>query len=141
MMSLKADTLLLGGKLANEFVARKIGLKGTAKVLTPVEGSDLLDIGEETRKRYALEIAGAKTVVWNGPMGKVEEEQYMAGTHAIYEALVANQSAYTVVGGGDTLAAIRDEKHLGRIDFVSTGGGAMLVLLEKGTLPGLEALA
>ena len=140
MMSQKADTLLIGGKLANEFVRQKLKLTGTAKVVVPAEGVNLLDIGEETRKIFAEAIASAKTVVWNGPMGKVEDEQYQAGTHAIYEALVANQSAYTVVGGGATLAASRDEKHLERIDFVSTGGGAMLKLLEQGTLVGLRVL-
>lgn len=140
VMSKKADTLLIGGKLANEFLTNEIKLKGDAKVLTPVEGNNLLDIGDETRSLFVEEIKKAGTVIWNGPMGKVEEEQYRAGTHVVYEALVANQEAYTVVGGGDTLAAIRDERHLSRIDFVSTGGGAMLKLLEKGTLPGIEVL-
>lgn len=141
VMSQKAQMILLGGKLANEFVKRKIKLGGKAKVVVPVEGSDLLDIGEETRRLFTAEIVKAGTVVWNGPMGKVEEEKYQAGTHAIFEAIVANEQAYTVVGGGDTLAAIKQEKHLERIDFISTGGGAMLKLLETGTLPGIEALA
>jgi len=139
-MSKRADTLLLGGKLANEFVQQKIKLTGRAKVVTPVEGAELLDIGEGTRRIFAKEIMNAKTVVWNGPMGKVEDVEHKAGTQAVYEELVQNRDAYTVVGGGDTLASIRDEKHLERIDFVSTGGGAMLSLLEKGTLPGTQAL-
>lgn len=139
MMSHKADVLLIGGKLANEFGQRGIELTGKAKIVVPVEGYDLLDIGEETQQIFHDEIAQAKTVIWNGPMGKVEED-YRAGTQAVYEALIRNKRAFTVVGGGDTLAAIREEKQLERIDFVSTGGGAMLKLIERGTLPGIEAL-
>ena len=140
VFSKKAETILLGGKLANEYLANGIKLKGDARVIAPVEGDNLLDIGEETRKIFAEEIKNAGTVIWNGPMGKVEELEYQEGTHAVYEALIANEAAYTVVGGGDTLAAIGEEAHMERIDFVSTGGGAMLKLLEKGTLPGIEVL-
>lgn len=140
LLAQRADTILVGGKLANQFIDSGIQLTGKARVLLPLEGSDLLDIGEESRKIFAEEIAKAQTVVWNGPMGKVEDPQYRAGTEAIYTAIVANESAFTLVGGGDTLAAIGKEEHLYRIDHVSTGGGAMLTLLEKGMLPGLEAL-
>lgn len=140
LMSQKADKLLLGGKLANEYQQKGLVLGGKAEVLLPVEGDDILDIGERTREIYAREIRQAKTIIWNGPMGMVEDKEYKAGTHAIYEALMENEPAEVVVGGGDTLAAIRDEKHLERIDWISTGGGAMLKLIEKGTLPGLEVL-
>ena len=116
-------------------------VSGKAKIMVPLEGSELLDIGEETQKLYAGEIAKSKTVVWNGPMGKVEESRYRAGTEAIYEAITANVKAYTLVGGGDTLAAIGKEEHLNRIDHVSTGGGAMLKLLETGSLVGVEVLS
>lgn len=139
-LATQADTILLGGKLANEYAGRGMQVAGKAKILTPVEGSDLLDIGEETQKLYTREITKAKTVVWNGPMGKVEEAQYRAGTEAIFEAMLANETAYTLVGGGDTLAAIGKEAHLSRIDHVSTGGGAMLKLLESGSLVGVEVL-
>jgi phosphoglycerate kinase len=140
VLSQSADTILLGGKLANEYARRGIKVTGKAKIMIPIEGSDLLDIGEETQKLYAGEIAKAKTVVWNGPMGRVEDPQYQAGTEAIYEAMTANVEAYTLVGGGDTLASISKEEHLDRIDHVSTGGGAMLKLLEQGSLVGVEAL-
>jgi phosphoglycerate kinase len=140
VLSQRADTILLGGKLANEYVQKGMRASGKAKVLTPIEGIELQDIGLETQKLYAAEIAKAKTVIWNGPMGKVEEVQYRSGTRAIFDALVANESAYTLVGGGDTLAAISDEAHLTRIDHVSTGGGAMLSLLERGVLPGISVL-
>jgi 3-phosphoglycerate kinase len=140
VISRKADTLLLGGKLANEYQKRKIELSGKARVIIPVEGDELLDIGEGTSKIFAEEISKAQTVIWNGPMGKVEDEQYRAGTHKLYEALIENEPADVIVGGGDTLAAISDEAHLERIDYVSTGGGAMLKLIETGTLVGLEVL-
>lgn len=140
ILSQSADVILLGGRLANEYVQRGMKVSGKAKILTPIEGSDLLDIGVETQKLYVGEIAKAKTLVWNGPMGKVEETQYQAGTKAIYEAITANEAAYTLVGGGDTLASIGKEEHLNRIDHVSTGGGAMLKLLERGSLVGIEVL-
>ncbi len=138
-LSQKADVILLGGKLANEFVSRGMKLTGTARVITPVEGSNLLDIGEETQRLFTAEIMQAGTVVWNGPMGKVEDTAYQAGTDVMFAA-VAETPAYTLVGGGDTLAALHDEGHFERIDHISTGGGAMLALIEKGTLPGIEAL-
>lgn len=140
LLSERADTILVGGKLANELKVQGIKLQGKAKIVLPVEGSDILDIGEETRKIFAEEIKKAKTIVWNGPMGKVEDPQYRAGTQAIYEAIVSNDDAYTLVGGGDTLAAVGRDEQIVRIDHVSTGGGAMLSLLEKGDLPGLRVL-
>ena len=140
VLSTKADVILLGGKLANEFVERKMKLPGKARVITPAEGSNLRDIGPKTIRQFAKEIAKAKTVVWNGPMGKVEDPQYRSGTEAVFEAIAANTLGYTIVGGGDTLASLHNEELLGHIDHVSTGGGAMLTLIEKGDLPGLVAL-
>lgn len=140
LLSERADTILVGGKLANELFAQNVKLTGKAKVRLPLEGSNILDIGEETRRVFAAEIANAKTIVWNGPMGKVEDERYRAGTEAIFEAIVDNKQAYSLVGGGDTLAALGNEEQVSEIDHVSTGGGAMLALLEKGDLPGLRVL-
>lgn len=140
LLSERADTILVGGKLANELQDKSTKLVGRAKVILPVEGSDIMDIGEETRKIFAEEINKAKTIVWNGPMGKVEDSQYRTGTQAIFEAIVSNDDAYTLVGGGDTLAAVGRDEQIVRIDHVSTGGGAMLSLLEKGDLPGLRVL-
>lgn len=139
-LSREADVILLGGKLANEYVTKGLKVSGGAKIITPEEGSDLLDIGANTQKTYSEEIKKAKTVVWNGPMGKVEDQEYRAGTEAIYQAIQENEDAYTLVGGGDTLASIGKEEHLNRIDHVSTGGGAMLKLLENGSLVGVEVL-
>lgn len=140
ILAQSADTILLGGKLANEYVQRGMKISGRAQILTPIEGSDLFDIGQDTQKVYTHEISKAKTVVWNGPMGMVEDPRYQAGTQAVYEAITSNVEAYTLVGGGDTLASIGKEEHLNRIDHVSTGGGAMLKLMEEGKLVGTAVL-
>ncbi|MBV9023057.1 MAG: phosphoglycerate kinase [Streptomycetaceae bacterium] len=99
-----------------------------------------LDIGPETRKLFASKLADAATVFWNGPMGVFEHPDYAEGTRAVAQALV-DTPAFTVVGGGDSAAAVRilgfDENAFGHI---STGGGASLEYLEGKTLPGLAAL-
>jgi phosphoglycerate kinase len=141
LLAERVDTILVGGKLANELKVKSEKLKGRATVSMPIEGDDILDIGEQTRKIFAAEIAKAKTIVWNGPMGKVEDARYRAGTEAVYEAIVKNTRAYSLVGGGDTLAALGSDEQISRIDHVSTGGGAMLQLLEQGSLVGIEALS
>ncbi len=103
------------------------------------EGWRGLDIGPETARSCAEALAGAATVFWNGPMGVFEDERFADGTHAVAEA-VAHSKGFTVVGGGDSVAAIEQMGLTGSIDFVSTGGGASLELLEHGDLPGLAAL-
>jgi phosphoglycerate kinase len=98
-----------------------------------------LDIGPETAVLFADEIDRARTVLWNGPMGVFEVAPFAAGTRTIAEA-VADASAFTVIGGGDSGAAIRTFGLADRVDHVSTGGGASLELIEYGDLPGLRAL-
>jgi phosphoglycerate kinase len=98
-----------------------------------------LDIGPETARAFASEIATAALLLWNGPMGVFEVAPFAAGTKAVAEA-VAACPGFTVVGGGDTAAAVRRFGMADRIDFVSTGGGASLELIEQGDLPGLRAL-
>ena len=108
-------------------------------------GSDIpdgwqgLDIGPDTVAAYAEVIAGAGTVLWNGPMGVFEDQRFSAGTAGVAEA-VAACAGYTVVGGGDSAAAVDELGLADRISFISTGGGASLELLEFGDLPGLAAL-
>ncbi len=104
------------------------------------DGLMALDIGPRTREAYAREIAAAKTVVWNGPMGVFEWEGFRAGTAAVGRAL-ADCAGYTVIGGGDSVAAIEMLGLAGEIDHISTGGGASLELLEGVLLPGLAVLA
>ena len=98
-----------------------------------------LDVGPETAGTYADVISAAGTVLWNGPMGVFEMEPFAGGTRTVAEA-VAECKGFTVVGGGDSAAAVRQLGLGDRIDHVSTGGGASLELLEHGDLPGLQAL-
>ncbi len=100
-----------------------------------------LDIGPETIQRFGDEIAGAATVIWNGPMGVAELAPFARGTNAIAEALAANAAATTIVGGGDSVAAIHNSGFADRVSHISTGGGASLELLEGKQLPGVDALS
>jgi phosphoglycerate kinase len=97
----------------------------------------ILDIGPDTITLFASIIGRARTIVWNGPMGRYEQPSFDRGTRAVARA-VARSRAYTVVGGGETVDAIRSQG-LGRgIDFISTGGGAMVEFLAGRRLPGVE---
>jgi phosphoglycerate kinase len=98
-----------------------------------------LDIGPVTAATYAKEVASAGTVLWNGPMGAFELVPFAAGTKAVAEAVAAAPGT-TVVGGGDSVAALHEFELAERVDWVSTGGGASLELLEGKKLPGVEAL-
>jgi phosphoglycerate kinase len=156
-----ADVLLIGGKMAEELPGRA-QLPGRAEVLLPgdvvaaaafepdadsrVEPADAvptgwlgLDIGPDTRRRYAERIAGARTVFWNGPMGVFEWPRFAEGTKAVAEA-VAACSGFTVVGGGDSVRAVEELGLADRIDWISTGGGASLEFLEGRDLPGVTAI-
>jgi phosphoglycerate kinase len=151
----RADVVLVGGKMAEE-VERDAGYELPRDVVAAAEFAEKaesrvvawdavpdgwlgLDIGPETRAAYAEEIGRAKTVFWNGPMGVFEWPRFAAGTKAVAEA-VAAADAHTVVGGGDSVRAI-EELGLGdRIDWVSTGGGASLELLEGKELPGVAVI-
>lgn len=100
----------------------------------------IFDNGPESSARIAHLIAIAKTIIWNGPVGYFENPAFRRGTDFIYYSITQNDQALSVVGGGDTLAAISKKEYLDKITHISTGGGAMLEYIEKGTLPGIEAL-
>jgi phosphoglycerate kinase len=154
----RADIVLVGGKMAAELAARS-PVEGTilprdvvaAEAFEPdaearvvawnevPEGWLALDIGPETRETFAERIGESRTVFWNGPMGVFEWERFAAGTKAVAEA-VAAADAHTVVGGGDSVRAIEELGLTERIDWVSTGGGAALELLEGKELPGVAAI-
>jgi len=117
------------------------GGDGAAKVVgTDLEGGWMgLDVGPDTAEAFAEAVTGARTVLWNGPLGVAEDDRFAAGTRRVAQA-VADCSGFTVVGGGDS-ASVLD--HLGladQVNFLSTGGGASLKLVECGDLPGLAAL-
>jgi phosphoglycerate kinase len=137
-----------------EAEARKASYQYTvgSKVQPPDDGGEVrvsgrdiehgwtaLDIGPATAELYREVIAGAATVFWNGPMGRFEDPRFAAGTRVVAEA-VAECSGFTVVGGGDSAAALAQLGLAGEVDHLSTGGGASLELIEKGDLPGLAAL-
>ena len=106
------------------------------------EGFEGLDIGPKTREIYAAEIAKAKTVFWNGPMGVFEKEAYQAGTIAVCKACAELEDAFTVIGGGDSAAACKQFGYTDKFSHVSTGGGASLEMIENdGHLPGIDIIA
>ena len=99
-----------------------------------------MDIGPESQKTFAAALESAQTVFWNGPMGVFEFPAFSSGTNAVAAALAKITGAFTVVGGGDSVAAINETGYADKIDHISTGGGASLELLEGKTLPGVAAL-
>jgi phosphoglycerate kinase len=103
------------------------------------DGWRILDIGPETIDHYAKIIRDAKTVVWNGPMGVFEFPEFAKGTFAIAQA-AAESDAVTIVGGGESVAAVKQSGYGDKITHISTGGGASLEMLEGLTLPGVAAL-
>ena len=102
---------------------------------------EAVDIGPETVKLFSEAIASAKTVIWNGPMGVFEIKDCAKGTFAIAEAIAANRGAKTIIGGGDSVKAVKKAGVADKCTFISTGGGASLELLEGKVLPGVAALA
>ncbi len=99
-----------------------------------------LDIGPGSAAVFGDIIQESKTVLWNGPMGVFEDSRFSAGTKHVAQSMAENKSSFTVIGGGDSAAAAKEFKLDTEINHVSTGGGASLELIEKGTLPGLDAL-
>jgi phosphoglycerate kinase len=99
----------------------------------------ILDIGPDTADAFARVIAGAGTIVWNGPVGVFEYDQFGEGTRVL-AAAIAESPAFSIAGGGDTLAAVEKYKVGERISYISTGGGAFLEFLEGRTLPAVEVL-
>jgi phosphoglycerate kinase len=157
----RADAVLIGGKMAVEIAARSplgdvsVDLPSdvvAAHAFEPdaenrvvdsgavPDGWLALDIGPRTRERFAQTIAHARTIFWNGPMGVFEWERFAEGTKAVAEAVAANDDAFSVVGGADSVRAVNELGLADRISWVSTGGGASLELLEGRELPGVAVI-
>ena len=156
----RAEIVLVGGKMAEqireenpldfevELPTDVIGAasfaEGAEFVVYPFDGLPAvwlgLDIGPETRTRFAAAIAAARTIFWNGPMGVFEWPNFAGGTRAVAEAVAANESAFSVVGGADSVRALNELGLADRVSWVSTGGGASLELLEGRELPGVAAI-
>jgi len=159
-LSTKVDQLIVGGGIANTFIAaakaagsdipvptdvvcaKEFSETATAtiKKVSAVEDDDLiLDIGPETSKLYAEMLKSAGTIVWNGPVGVFEIEQFSEGTKSMAKA-IAESSAFSIAGGGDTLAAIDKYGIKDKVSYTSTGGGAFLEFLEGKVLPAVAIL-
>ncbi len=180
----KVDTLVIGGGIANTFIAAEgytvgkslheadlideaerlslLAKKRGAEIIVPTDvvvaeklseesessprlvsqiddNEKIYDLGPDTIKKITGLIKKAKTILWNGPVGAFEVEQFSEGTRAIAKA-IADSAGYSVAGGGDTLAAIESCKVADKIDYISTGGGAFLTFLEGKPLPAIVAL-
>jgi phosphoglycerate kinase len=155
----KADTVLIGGKMAEQLrgenpfdfdvvlptdvVAAASFEADAEQQVCPYdalpEGWLGLDIGPETRARFADEISRAKTIFWNGPMGVFEWQRFAEGTKAVAEA-VAKADAFSVVGGADSIRALNELGLTDQVSWASTGGGAALELLEGKDLPGVSVI-
>jgi phosphoglycerate kinase len=156
----RADTVLVGGKMAEQIrvdnpldfeVELPSDVVGASEFAEDAESGifaieDLpegwlgLDIGPETRERFAECAAEARTIFWNGPMGVFEWRRFAEGTKAVALAVAANESSFSVVGGADSVRALNELGLADKITWVSTGGGASLELLEGKELPGVAAI-
>ncbi|HKS79812.1 MAG TPA: phosphoglycerate kinase [Gaiellaceae bacterium] len=156
----RADTVLIGGKMAEELrgenpldfeVELPVDVVGAAEFAADAESRVCpydalpdgwlgLDIGPDTRTRFTEALARARTIFWNGPMGVFEWPRFAEGTKAVAEAVAANDAAFSVVGGADSVRALSELGLADRVSWVSTGGGASLELLEGKELPGVAAI-
>ena len=133
------DRVLVGGKISVE--AEEEGMTFSDKVILPEDyAANKFDIGPKTTAVFCEEIAKAKTIVWNGPMGKFEEKPFDTATRALVDAIAKNKDAFSLIGGGESVQALAESDHWDDISFVSTGGGAMLAYLSGEELPGLKVL-
>jgi len=137
----KCDYVLVGGIIANEAIDQK--MEFSPKVNLPTDfAEERFDIGPETITKFKELISYAKTIIWNGPTGKFEEEKFAVSSNELLEAMLES-SAYLVVGGGETLEVLEKNNSLKEVEkrgFVSTGGGAMLTYLSGEKMPGIEVL-
>jgi phosphoglycerate kinase len=138
-----ADVVLVGGTImGNETIIDEVKNKPTERncvLLTAEPVESKLDATTESMQKFVQALQGMKTIVWNGPMGQIEDENYQQGTLMLAQGITSTQ-AYTVLGGGDTIAFLKTKSLLDKFSFTSVGGGAMLEFLAGERLPGLVAL-
>ncbi len=134
-----SDFVIVSGPIQKEIQDKKITLKYPEKIISPKNDLLALDIDQETAKIFKEKIMQSKTILWNGPFGKFEDEQYSAGTLAIAMAIIESK-AFSVVGGGETVEFLQKQGMINEFSHVSTGGGAMLNYLSGESLPGIMAL-
>ena len=160
----KADWIMLGGATANAMlrikgveVGSSLAAHGIEKnpdvreiekfphLVLPIdwkaERGKIFDIGAKTEALFAKKIAGAQTIIWNGPLGLMEKKKFAHGSVAIANMIIANKRAFRLVGGGETVGFLYQHHLEHKFDFVSTGGGAMLDFLSGRKLPGIRALS
>ncbi len=137
----KGVTLLLPTDVivADEFAADAQAKQVSVREVP--EGWRIMDAGETTLKEYAKALEGCRTVVWNGPMGVIEFDAFARGSQRLAEAVANLKGATTILGGGETVAVVKQLGIGERFSHVSTGGGASLEFLEGRELPGVAALA
>jgi len=157
----KADAFILGGAVANTILEERGMNVGSSTVdedpgafvnqvakfkniLLPIDfkvsNDKILDSGIKTEKLFSREIAKARTIIWNGPLGFIERKQFARGTLELIKAIGRNKKAFRLVGGGETVMFVKKYKFDKHFSFVSTGGGAMLEFLSGKKLPGIAAL-
>lgn len=156
------DRVLVGGRVANNFLAasgvdvknskietslieksRDLLKKAKGKIILPEDylwdGDEILDVGPKTVRNYERYLKNAKTIIWSGPLGKIEDPRFEKSSKRLAE-FVVNTKATTIVGGGNTIEMLDMFKLTDKFSFISTGGGASLELLSGSTLPGIKAL-
>ncbi|OGZ71717.1 MAG: hypothetical protein A2904_02050 [Candidatus Staskawiczbacteria bacterium RIFCSPLOWO2_01_FULL_33_9] len=134
-----ADFVIVGGLIEKEILEKNIKFTFREKIIAPASNLDALDIDDVTIKQFREKILVAKTIFWNGPFGKFEDEEHKKGSLAIARAIVES-GAFSVAGGDETVEFLEREKLVSQFSYVCTGGGSMLAYLAGDILPGLKAL-
>ncbi len=157
----RADTLLAGGAVANTILV-EMGFGVGDSIIDPhpdpiirkivrypnlvlpcdyhISRNRILDIGPKTIRKFSSFLRNARTIIWNGPLGLIEQKKFCKGTEALARTITRNRKAFSIVGGGETESFVRKRGLAGKFSLVSTGGGAMLMLLSGEKLPAIEAL-
>lgn len=134
-----ADWVIVSGLIKEELIKAHSVILQNNRIIGPSNNLDAPDIDSETVKLFCDKVLKAKTILWNGPFGKVEEENFKKGTLQIVKSIIKS-GAFSVVGGGSTIEFLKEESLVSKFNHVSTGGGAMLEFLSGEKLPGIQAI-